>query len=195
MRPSHCSPLLAYPASAHPTPSAGRNIGRRGARENAGTPPTARVVFLDFDGVLHPVSALEVFQRRLPREDAIHTGGLFRWTYVLSELLEGDEDIGVVVHSSWRRLVREFDLRRYLGPLGGRLLGATPGDYARWPSIQYTVEALKPTAWLVLDDHVTAFPQPLPTEVVICDPEEGVWSSSIRSRISQWLTATRPNHS
>jgi hypothetical protein len=152
-------------------------------------------VFLDFDGVLHPASALEVFRRRLACDEAIQAGRLFRWTYVLSELLERDKDVGVVVHSAWRRLVRECELRRYLGPLGSRFLGATRGDLARWPSIQYTVEVMQLAAWLVLDDHVTEFPQPLPPEVVMCDAEEGVWSSSVRSRISRWLTATRPSHS
>jgi hypothetical protein len=151
-------------------------------------------VFLDFDGVLHPASALEVFRRRLARDEAIHAGRLFRWTYVLSELLERDKDVGVVVHSAWRLLLRESELRRHLGMLSGRFLGATPSDCPRWPSIQHTLEVMQPAAWLVLDDHVTEFPRPLPSEVVICDPEDGVWSSSVRSRISQWLTATRPKH-
>lgn len=148
-----------------------------------------RIIYSDFDGVLHPISALAVFERRLPREAAVQEGRLFRWSYILDDLLAEHEDVKVVVHSSWRQLLPDQELKRYLGPLGDRFAGKTEnGD--RWSSIQSHVSIIKPRTWIVLDDHAREFPTPPPPQLVLCDSEEGVWDPAIREKIIEWLWAT-----
>lgn len=148
-----------------------------------------RIIYCDFDGVLHPVSALQGFHIRLPREEVVRTGRLFRWIYVLDELLMGHPDVQIVVHSSWRQLLPESELRRYLGPLGSRFICSTSqGD--RWLSILQSVARLKPAAWIVLDDHASEFPVPPPQELLVCDSEHGIWDPGIRGQITSWLQAT-----
>lgn len=94
-----------------------------------------------------------------------------------------------MVHSSWRQLLPDQELKRYLGPLDDRYAGKTDnGD--RWPSIQSHVSATKPRAWIVLDDHAGEFPTPPPPQLVLCDPESGVWDPAIRERITGWLQTT-----
>jgi len=146
-----------------------------------------RLLFLDFDGVLHPVSALQGFERRLTRDEVIRTGRLFRWADIVDDLLDGHDDVQVAVHSSWRWLARDHELRAYLGPLSHRFIGATPRDLARWPSIQHVVTLTEPAAWLALDDDASQFPQPLPPHIVICDPEHGAWAPGIRRAVVSWL--------
>lgn len=174
-----------------------------GVRQSAGmpspsllpTPPLpayhARLLLLDFDGVLHPVSALRAFERGLTRDQVIRTERLFRWTYVLAELLKDHEDVRVAVHSSWRRLVPDEQLRAYLGLLSERFVGATPRELTRWPSIRRMLALAQPSAWLVLDDHASEFPTPLPAGVVICDSETGAWHSRTRETVASWLRLTR----
>ncbi|MER1969154.1 HAD domain-containing protein [Castellaniella sp. GW247-6E4] len=148
-----------------------------------------RIIYCDFDGVLHPVSALAVFEMRLPREAAVQQGRLFRWTYILEELLTEHKDVKIVVHSSWRQLLPDQELRRYLGPLGDRYIGKTDnGD--RWQSILNHVKTSNPGDWIVLDDHAGEFPTPQPLQLVLCDPESGVWDPVIREKITAWLQAT-----
>lgn len=148
-----------------------------------------RIIYCDFDGVLHPVTALHGFEMRLPREEAIRVGRLFRWVHILDELLIGHEDVRIMVHSSWRQLLPDEDLRRYLGPLANRFIGATEyGD--RWLSIQRAVTAFQPRAWIVLDDHASEFPVPPPAELLLCEPETGIWEAKIRKEIVEWLRFT-----
>src|SRR3546814_15012393 len=81
-----------------------------------------RIIYCDFDGVLHPVSALRGFEMRLPREEVIRSGRLFRWTYILDELLLDHPDVRIAVHSSWRQLLPDREVCGYLGPLSERFI-------------------------------------------------------------------------
>lgn len=147
-----------------------------------------QTIFIDFDGVLHPVSALSGFNMRMSREAAIKFGRLFRWAWLLEDLLDG-HDVQLVVHSSWRQLIPESEVQALMGPLGHRFTGITNPTVARWASIQSAVadRNLQPGSWLVLDDHASEFPSPLPSEVLLCDSETGVWAHSIRLAITNWL--------
>jgi hypothetical protein len=51
------------------------------------------ILFTDFDGVLHPLSALEGFRMRLPREEAIRRGRMFRWAGLLEDALGATGDV------------------------------------------------------------------------------------------------------
>lgn len=63
-----------------------------------------RILFLDFDGVLHP-------------GDPEFDGEKFCWLPVLERLLIAHVDVRIVVHSSWRYDHTDAELKQLLGRL------------------------------------------------------------------------------
>ncbi|WP_458766333.1 HAD domain-containing protein [Cupriavidus basilensis] len=153
-----------------------------------------KYLFLDGDGVLHPVSALESFAMGMPRSVAVRHGRLFRWVSILDELLYGTS-VQIIVHSAWRRLITTAELLQYLGPLANRYSGMTNLEMSRWEGILYSVGrlGLREEQWLVLDDHATYFPDPLPQQLVLCDPELGIWEQRVRARVQAWAMNASAN--
>jgi len=70
-----------------------------------------RLIFLDFDGVLHSVRS---------------NARLFEHVARLAEMLAPYPEVRVVVSSSWRHAHEEDALQGFLRPLAERLLGVTP---------------------------------------------------------------------
>lgn len=116
-----------------------------------------RVLFIDFDGVLHPFgSGIEV---------------LFCRMHLIHRLLEQNADLRVVVHSSWRmaftsgaHVYDDETMRDMLfktrPDLRDRFLGCTDRDIpSRWESIEAWVEKHNPEhAVCILDDEPRMFP-------------------------------------
>lgn len=152
------------------------------------------ILFLDFDGVLHPVSALVGFRMRLPREAAIRHGRLFRWAQILEDVLY-PSNVGIVVHSSWRSLLPAAELQHLLGPLGYRFIDIASRNLHRWEGILAKVSEceLMAAQWLILDDHGNEYPEPPPPQLVLCDGEEGVWSESVQVSVRRWWTTWAAN--
>lgn len=147
-----------------------------------------KVLFLDFDGVLHPLSALIGFEMRMKRDEAIRLGRLFRWTWVLEELIE-NSNVEVFVHSSWRQFLKEPELVRHLGPVAHRFRGCTESSISRWEGIQRLVQELNllPDEWIILDDRQSEFPSVHPPQLILCDPNLGVWDKEVREKIFSWI--------
>lgn len=77
------------------------------------------ILFLDFDGVLHPL-----FPRTdRSHEENQHFEGCSRLANVLDRVAPR---IKIVVSSTWRYKRSMEDLRALLGPLAGRVIGMTP---------------------------------------------------------------------
>ncbi|MCY0857539.1 HAD domain-containing protein [Cupriavidus sp. D39] len=152
-----------------------------------------KFLFLDFDGVLHPVSALDGFAMRMAQDAAISYGRLFRWTWVLEESLEG-ADVNIVVHSSWRRFLGTAQLLQYLGPLANRYCGIANLEMSRWQGIRHAASQLElaDDEWVVLDDHASQFPDPPPRQLVLCNPESGIWEPRVRERVRAWAVGKQP---
>jgi hypothetical protein len=144
-----------------------------------------RVLFLDFDGVLHPISALRWFEMRLPLESIIQRARLFRWAWTLHEMLEPYLDVRIVVHSTWRLLKTDAELQSFLGPLSSRFVGSTPRA-ERWESIEWFVQQNELSDYRILDDHPDAFPSEL-NELIVCDSELGVYDEAVRKKLQAWL--------
>lgn len=70
-----------------------------------------RLIFLDFDGVLHSVRS---------------NARLFEHVARLAEVIAPYEEVRIVVSSSWRNAHDEEALQGFLRPLAERMLGATP---------------------------------------------------------------------
>ena len=88
------------------------------------TPPIPRkiVLFLDYDGVLHPDAAY--LTRRGPVLRA--EGELFMWAPILVELLRPYPDVQIVLSTSWVRMLGFGRARDYLPvDLRSRVIGGT----------------------------------------------------------------------
>lgn len=133
-------------------------------------------MFLDFDGVLHPISA---------RPEA-------RWTAVglLAALIEEVSEIAVVVSSTYRAFM-PFDQILQLFPLAmrGRIVGGTPviavgsGDTSlpkRHREILVWLEGngYADSRWLAVDDDAEYFADDC-RELFLVDGAEGLTSTSV----------------
>ncbi|MET3620106.1 HAD domain-containing protein [Burkholderia ambifaria] len=108
------------------------------------------ILFLDFDGVLHPLGEIALDENcRL-----IENPDLFRWRPILEQLLRPFPEIRIVISSDWRRLFDDESLVQLLGPLGARFDGIveTYGP-TRFEEILSEAERRKATNWLAVDDH------------------------------------------
>lgn len=149
------------------------------------------VMTLDFDGCTHPVSAIEDLSRGMPVGfnllDELGPRNLLRWWPLLVEVLERHPDVMLMVHSGWRKILTDGQLRGLLAPLQDRFLGSTPRDLARWDSICYTAERFEVSNLLVLDDAVNEFPKDLGC-LIECHPAVGLSDPAVLARIDDALT-------
>jgi len=129
------------------------------------------VVFLDFDGVLHPVGVSAVDEEfRL-----IDNPGLFVWRPILERLLAPYPTVGIIVSSDWRRLFDDATLIGLLGPLAARFVGVVECyGSSRSEEILAEVKRRGLKRWLALDDHPSVnAAQARDPRFVACEPTTG----------------------
>ena len=136
---------------------------------------SAKTIFLDFDGVLHPnLAAPHQRFSRLP---------------LLVEAIE-QSSVEIVISSSWRF---EWSLARIKGffpePLRPRIIGTTGtahiGRHARWQEInRYCTEAAI-SNWRALDDARFEFPDPC-AQLIACDGGRGIGPAQCAELVA-WL--------
>jgi len=148
-----------------------------------------QVLFLDFDGVLHPVGepALDEDFR------LIGNPGLFVWRPILRELLAPHPAVRVIISSDSRRLFDDAALMRLLGPLAGRFLGVVESrGSCRSEEILSEVRRRAITHWLAIDDHPSVVAaQAEEPRFIACAPTSGLSDIAIQQRLSGML-ATFP---
>jgi len=141
-----------------------------------------RLLFLDFDGVLHP---------NLCRED-VH----FCRMPLLTALFDSvGNDLRVVISSSWRHhhtydellaLLPDSVAQRFIGATGTAFIG----KHARYQEIQAFLSDYRGwTDWRTLDDSAWEFPEHCP-ELIRCDGAIGLTEREIE-RVSKWVVSTR----
>lgn len=135
-----------------------------------------RTLFLDFDGVLMPSP---------PR------AGLtaFVWLPELERLLAPHPDVEIVLHTSWRWHQSVQHMSSFLNTLAPRVLGTTARG-PRYTSIMAWVAEHQPRAYIILDDQVSEYPRPVPTELVPCDGTLGIACRQTQARVQSWLERT-----
>lgn len=109
------------------------------------------ILFLDFDGVLHPDAAFLVNGKPELRAE----GELFMWAPLLVDVLAANSAIRIVLSTSWVRELRFSRARSYLpDELAKRVIGATwHSAMARHPEGHHLLSG--PTWW----DHATRYQQ------------------------------------
>lgn len=136
-----------------------------------------RLIFLDFDGVLHPLQPELVKLER------------FCWLPLLADLVAEHPDIYIVVHSTWRYEYTEPELRQMLGSLGRRFVGCAPRA-PRQQAIEMVLQANKGLrAHLVLDDDPREFSGST-LNVLLLDPQRGLSDKTAQRAIRDWLRST-----
>ena len=146
-----------------------------------------RIIFLDFEGVLHGANELVDWPTSgLPLAEFAKRLQLLYWAPDLAKLLEGHDDVKIIVYSTWRKECRVEQLQALLGPLGPYVLGMTHRGLARAESIVDMVKRLEIADYIILDDDRSAFPEGT-DGLVICDPLTGVSAPRIQAEITQWL--------
>lgn len=139
-----------------------------------------RVIFLDFDGVVHPLEESD-------------PSGWMRWTPILGRLLTHAPDVCIVVHSTWRYQYADDELRSLLGELGTRFIASAP-RVPREQAIEMVLQANQTTikSHLVLDDDSREFRSGR-LNLLLCAPNLGLSAPDIQSAIQTWLARTNPH--
>jgi hypothetical protein len=136
----------------------------------------ARLLFLDFDGVLHPASA--------GRE------ALFSPTSMLEAVLP-DDRCRIVMSSSWRHHYPFEKLVAFIPVALRRCVVGTTGDphVGRWPRYHeiktYLARESALADWRALDDSRIEFPAGC-VELILCDPNLGIQESQMQL-LRGWL--------
>lgn len=135
----------------------------------------APVLFLDFDGVLHPnLATPEQRFVRLP---------------MLANAL-GDSEVQIIVSSSWRF---EWSLERlkalFPEPIRTRVVGTTGpayiGRHARWNEIKSYCSDHRLNNWRALDDALFEFPNPC-EQLIHCEGSRGIGQAQCDA-LKAWL--------
>ena len=134
-----------------------------------------KVLFLDFDGVLHPTTHGTVLLSQLP---------------LLESALESC-DYTMVISSSWRFHMEIDALKNHFSPaLQNKIMGITGeayiGAYARFHEINAYVLQHGIKDWRALDDSYWEFPQGC-GHLIRCNPNSGVTQREVKV-LSEWLS-------
>lgn len=138
------------------------------------------LLYLDFDGVLHPTSA--------------PLGESFRLAICLAETLDASGACDVIISSSWRHYYTNVELLSYLPPsLAKRVRGVTGdaviGRHARHQEIQAHARTFGVThfkQYRALDDCAWEFPQGVPY-LIACNPNTGIGPHQLLT-LQTWLS-------
>ena len=137
-----------------------------------------KLIFLDFDGVLHPNFSQE--------------GDYFSQTGFLLDALNGIAgDVEIIISSSWRfHWPKDVLLKKLPKPLALLVTGVTPmvepGRHQRYREIHgYLRSRLGRLDWRALDDAANEFPKGC-AELIECDGRVGLDDTSV-AQLRKWL--------
>lgn len=140
------------------------------------------LLFLDFDGVLHPTTATdEQLFCRIP---------------VLKQALAGLE-CDIVISSSWRNFYRTEELLAHFPQtIRQRIVGFTGAAHiGKWPRFQeiqnYLMTHGNPN-WRALDDALLEFPKRC-KELLFCNPNVGIDIAQAND-LTHWLESCATHH-
>lgn len=149
-------------------------------------PHQTRVLFLDFDGVLHAPKAIARAKPPLtPREILQGWPKTFEHLPVLQKLLEGHQEIAVVVSSSWRLFLDDDELRELLEPISSwfaESIQKGPRDVAirEWLRHQPGID------YVILDDVAKFFPGDW-QRLILCNSALGLSDPTVQTKLHAWI--------
>ena len=132
--------------------------------------PNCSVIFLDFDGVLHP-----------------GISGSFCYKPAFEALMRQYPDVDIILVTSWRlNSEKDYLLQRFSPDIAGRIAGGTPdyrGRAPRFNEILAVVNHYGIEKWLVLDDDRREYPEPCP-ELISLDYYEALSGDGMQRVVS-----------
>jgi len=136
-------------------------------------------LYVDFDGVMHPVGAAVLNEN----SQLIPNPRLFCWRPYLEEALASHPEVKIVVSSDWRKLFSDEALMQFLGPhLGPRFVGVVE-LYTGCRAEEILADATRRgfTKWLAIDDHETVrTASKHDARFIACTPEGGLSSPAVQ---------------
>jgi hypothetical protein len=161
-----------------------------------------RIIYLDFDGVLHPAGIRRHYETgELSCDDGLP---LFRWLPILGNLI-GAHNVSIVLSTSWVFTFGFEQTMRYLPPsIANRVVGATwvetedsalKYQYLRQFRCDQILEdvtrrRLLKSEWLAIDDDLDAVTQSLKPQFAACLPTKGLSDPGVQACITAWLRGT-----
>lgn len=133
---------------------------------------SGHILFLDFDGVLHPDPPNSV-------------APLMCRAHLLQEWLSKNPQVSVVISSTWRLKQTLQQLQMFFPGWGRRIVGMTPdipqGNFQRQHECESWMRdhALPWTSWVALDDRVWNF-RPFEKRLILVDRTTGLKPSDLR---------------
>lgn len=174
-----------------------QRAGHSGMSEKVGAGPM-RVLFLPFDGVLHPapVSFSKTGRPELPTDLQAHR--FFENLPLLVVLLQGHPDVRIVLSTRWVDTYSlSWCLRKLPRDICSRVVGTTSGirtgsdvllplaDQVRQYAAKHSVYE-----WVVLTHERSQFPASEEAHVVPTDPVAGLGCHEAEEALTAWLLAT-----
>lgn len=146
---------------------------------------SARLLFLDIDGVMHSVDRVQAVHTSAGTE---YTGDrLFEHLPLLGQILDQCPDVSVIISSAWRDVYTLSELQKFFGSWGHRVIGTTlsidsldsiPAN--RFGECRMVAERLGVSDWVIVDDQPgIVWGSQIPTrelvrKVIWCDPVLGL---------------------
>ena len=152
------------------------------------TEAMTRLLFLDFDGVLHPLWAPAPFndwQLEVTLGPTPYPGPYFLHAFALAAVLSPFlVHLEIVVSSTWGKDRTLEELRRLLpAPVAARVMDAvhhhlppTTKTRSRWEEISWYLQNVRPlqgSRWLALDDDDSGWPAAMRLQLVHCERDLG----------------------
>lgn len=157
-----------------------------------------RLIWLDFDGCLHPDSVY------------IHPGkgiylvapghALFEWMGILERLLSAYPEVGIVLSTSWVHRKSFSFAKRQLSPfLQDRVVGATfhnrETDKALFAQLSRASQILsdvsrrgvKEEDWIAIDDDADGWPLMYARNLIRTNGAVGISELEVQAEIKAWL--------
>jgi hypothetical protein len=162
------------------------------------------VLFLDFDGVLHPD---EVYITASGPQLRVE-GKLFMWATVLEAELEPYPDLKIVLSTSWVRKLGFSRAKKRLSPaIQNRIVGSTWhssmakvwadqiwwDETSRHGQILRFVARARITQWLALDDDAEMWPVTDLHRLVLMDGKQGLSNEQAVAELRSRLAALAPS--
>ena len=148
------------------------------------------VLFLDFDGVLHPSDVYLERGRPVLRTQ----GELFMWSHSLVDALKSYPNVAIVLSTSWARVFGyERAKKALVEPLRTRVIGATWhssmakcqfsgmklqygwwDEASRFEQIIRYVEGARLVRWMAIDDQGESWSPQYTDNLILTDPSRGI---------------------
>jgi len=160
-----------------------------------------KVIYLDFDGVLHSDEVYQDFRGRVYLRGP---GQLFEHAEVLLDALAPYPDVCIVLSTSWVRLKGYDWVRRQLpNGLREKVIGSTwhsrfgldseEIDWwrsaSRYRQILRDVKRRQPAQWFAIDDDLEGWPDDDREHVVACSPWVGLSGEAAQANLKKKLKA------